>query len=294
MSPELALVGFRYDENSSFLKGAAQAPPLIRAALFSESSNSWSESGVEVGSGRFHDAGDFGPSPGATMMERVESATAALLEQGYAPISLGGDHAVTYPILRAFARKYPRLSILHFDAHPDLYDEFEGNRLSHACPFARIMEEKLAQRLVQVGIRTATAHQRDQIARFGVEVVEMRDFRDGLSLEFDSPVYITFDIDGLDPSCAPGVSHREPGGLTTRQAVDVIQRLRGTVVGADVVEFNPAMDSSGMTAMVCGKLVKEIAGRMVAWSEGHPLSGGRGWGLRRSPLTLMAGMEGCG
>jgi arginase len=262
-TPRLALVGFRYDENSSFLKGAAQAPPLIRAALFSESSNSWSESGVEVGFGRFYDAGDFGPAPGVTMLERVETATAALLEQGYGPISLGGDHAVTYPILRAFARKYPRLSILHFDAHPDLYDEFEGNRLSHACPFARIMEEKLAQRLVQVGIRTVNAHQRDQIARFGVEVVEMREFRDGLALEFDSPVYITFDIDGLDPSCAPGVSHREPGGLTTRQALDVIQRVRGPIVGADVVEFNPAMDSSGMTAMVCGKLVKEIAGRML-------------------------------
>jgi arginase len=260
---KLALVGFRYDENSSFLRGAAQAPPLIRAALFSESSNSGSEAGVEVGAGRFYDAGDFGPAPGATMMDRVETATATLLDQGYSPIALGGDHAITYPILRAFAGKYPRLSILHFDAHPDLYDEFEGNRLSHACPFARIMEEKLAQRLVQVGIRTMTGHQRDQVARFGVEVVAMRDFRDGLALEFDSPVYVTFDLDGLDPSCAPGVSHREPGGLTTRQALDVIGRVRAPIVGADVVEFNPAMDSSGMTAMVCGKLVKEIAGQML-------------------------------
>ncbi len=94
-------------------------------------------------------------------------------------------------------------------------------------------------------------------------MIEMKDFRDDLALEFDGPVYVTFDLDGLDPSCAPGVSHREPGGLTTRQAVDVIRRLRGMVVGADVVEFNPRMDSSGMTAMVAAKLVKEIAARIA-------------------------------
>jgi arginase family enzyme len=126
------------------------------------------------------------------------------------------------------------------------------------------MEEGLARRLVQVGIRTANDHQRKQAARFSVEMIEMKDFRDGLALAFDEPVYVTFDMDGLDPAFAPGVSHREPGGLSTRQAVDVIQRLRGEVVGGDVVEFNPRMDSSGMTAMVAAKLVKEIAARIAA------------------------------
>lgn len=92
------------------------------------------------------------------MRQRIEAAIADLLARGFSPISLGGDHAVTYPILRAFARRYPRLSILHFDAHPDLYDEFQGNRYSHACPLARIMEEGLAQRLVQAGIRTINRH----------------------------------------------------------------------------------------------------------------------------------------
>jgi agmatinase len=261
--PKLALVGFRSDENSSFLRGAADAPPLIRQALASESSNFWSENGREVGPGSFFDAGDFGPGPGVDMLARIESAVAALLDQGYAPICLGGDHAITVPIVRAFAKKLPRLSILHFDAHPDIYDEFQGNRYSHACPFARIMEERLVQRLVQVGIRTATAHQREQAARFGVEMIEMRKFREGLALPFETPVYISFDIDGLDPAFAPGVSHREPGGLSTRQALDVIAQIRAPIVGADVVEFNPRMDSSGMTAMVCAKLVKEIGGRML-------------------------------
>jgi arginase len=91
----------------------------------------------------------------------------------------------------------------------------------------------------------------------------MKDFRDDLRLEFDTPVYISFDIDGLDPAFAPGVSHREPGGLSTRQALNVIQRLKAEVVGADVVEFNPRMDSTGVTAMACAKLLKEIAAKML-------------------------------
>jgi agmatinase len=259
----LALVGFRSDSNSSYLRGAAEAPPLIREALFCESSNSWTEAGHELPRAAFYDAGDLGEEAGTDTFARIEAAVAHLLGEGYSPISLGGDHAITYPILRAFAKKHPRLSILHFDAHPDLYDEFAGNRISHACPFARIMEEGLAQKLVQVGIRTANPHQRAQAARFGVELIEMKDFDARRAIEFDGPVYVTFDIDGLDPSCAPGVSHREPGGLTTRQAVDVILRMRGEVVGGDVVEFNPRMDSSGMTAMVAGKLVKEIAARIA-------------------------------
>ncbi|MGH9369818.1 MAG: arginase family protein [Thermoanaerobaculia bacterium] len=169
--------------------------------------------------------------------------------------------------MRAFARRFPRLSILHFDAHPDLYDEFQGDRFSHACPFARIMEEGLVQRLVQVGIRTVNRHQREQAARFRVETIEMRDFRDDLAIAFDSPVYITFDMDGLDPAYAPGVSHREPGGLSTRQAVDLIHRIRAPIVGADVVEFNPSQDPSGVTAMVCGKLLKEIAAQMLETAD---------------------------
>jgi hypothetical protein len=89
------------------------------------------------------------------------------------------------------------------------------------------MEQKLVQRLVQVGIRTFTAHQREQVRKFGVESIEMHQLTDRLQLQFDSPVYISFDIDALDPAFAPGVSHREPGGMSTRQAIDLIQRLKG-------------------------------------------------------------------
>lgn len=261
---KLALIGFRYDENSSFMKGAADAPPQIRAALRSDASNLWSESGIDLGlEGTFFDAGDVEPLPGTDMFLLIENSVWTLLNDDLMPISLGGDHSITYPIVKALARKYPRLSVLHFDAHPDLYDELQGNRHSHACPFARIMEEQLVQRLVQVGVRTVNGHQKQQAQRFGVEMIEMRNWRDDLSLAFDSPLYISLDMDALDPAFAPGVSHREPGGLSTRQVIDLIRRLNAKVVGADIVEFNPRMDPVQMTGTVCAKLLKEIAAKML-------------------------------
>ncbi len=267
MSVRPVLLGIPWDENSSYLRGAAAAPPRIREAFHAESSNPWAETGIELTDANLADAGDIEPASGSAMRERIESAVAGELARGRAPLSLGGDHAVTYPILRAFARAHPRLSILHFDAHPDLYDEFQGNRFSHACPFARILEEGLAQRLVQVGLRTVNRHQREQAARFGfgvVEMVEMRHWRDDFDPRLEGPVYVTVDLDGLDPAFAPGVSHREPGGLTTRQVLDLIHRIGAPVVGADVVEYNPSQDVAGLTAMVAGRIVKELAAQMLA------------------------------
>ncbi|HET6980389.1 MAG TPA: agmatinase [Pyrinomonadaceae bacterium] len=261
---KLAIIGIRYDENSSFTKGAADAPPQIRAALRSDAWNLTTENGTDLSDDSvFFDAGDIEPVTGGDMMTLIENSIHTLIADGLTPISLGGDHSITYPIVRAFARKYKDLSILHFDAHPDIYDNFQGNRNSHASPFARIMEENLVNRLVQVGIRTFTAHQRDQVKKFAVESIEMRDVTPDLQLEFDSPVYISFDVDALDPAFAPGVSHREPGGLSTRQAIDIIQRLKGKVVGADIVEFNPRMDPLHVTGTVCAKLFKEIAAKML-------------------------------
>jgi arginase len=262
---KLALIGFRYDENSSFMKGAAEAPPQIRAALRSDASNMWSESGIDLGiESMFFDAGDIEPVSGMEMFTLIQDSIHTLMSDNLAPISLGGDHSITYPIVKAVNKEYENLNILHFDAHPDLYEDFFGNRYSHASPFARIMEERLAERLVQVGIRTANQHQREQAKRYDVELLEMRRLPAEINLEFDGPLYISFDIDALDPAFAPGVSHREPGGLSTRQAIDVIQRLKApVVVGADIVEFNPRMDPLQTTAGVCAKLLKEIAARMV-------------------------------
>lgn len=261
---QLALLGIRYDAASSFLRGAADAPPRIREALRSDAANLWTESGIDLGAeGLLLDAGDITPQPGENPVAAIEQATARVLERGLPLLALGGDHSITYPVVRALRRRHPRLAILHFDAHPDLYDEFEGDRFSHACPFARIMEEGLAERLVQVGIRAATGHQREQAARFGVEVVPMGEWRDDLPLAFDVPLYISFDLDALDPAFAPGVSHPEPGGFSTRQVIDALRRLDARVVGADMVEYNPARDPLGPTAVVAAKLLKEIAAKLL-------------------------------
>ncbi len=262
---KLALLGIPLDDNSSFMKGAALAPPVIRQALHSDSANYWSETGVDLGKREiFYDAGDLQfASPASAFME-IERTVAELLEYSLPIIALGGDHSITYPILKAFRKKYARLSILHFDAHPDLYDELLGNRFSHASPFARIMEEQLADRLVQIGIRTLTAHQRAQAEKFGVEVHEMKDWRGFIELKFDTPVYITIDLDGLDPAFAPGVSHHEPGGLSTREVLNQIHAINAPVVGADIVEFNPTREVMNMTAMTCAKLLKEVAAKMLS------------------------------
>jgi agmatinase len=175
----------------------------------------------------------------------------------------GGDHSITFPILQGLHPSHSDITILHFDAHPDLYDEFKGNRFSHACPFARIMENKLASRLIQVGIRTLNVHQREQAQRFGVEVHEMRNWKGPEQLKLSGPLYISIDIDALDPAFAPGVSHLEPGGMSVRQVLDVIHSIKVPIIGADIVEYNPSRDIHGMTAMVAIKLYKELCGKML-------------------------------
>jgi len=258
------LLGIPFDANSSYLRGAAKAPPLIRKAFRCDSSNMWSETGVDLSvPGSFADAGDIKFPKGKKPFEAIERAVSGLLEKGQRPVCLGGDHSVTYPIVRAFSKKYFDLTIIHFDAHPDLYDVLDGSRLSHACPFARIMEEGCAKRLIQVGIRTLNAHQKEQAQRFGVEIVEMRALPAFSKLSVGGPVYITFDIDVLDPAFAPGISHREPGGMSVREAIAHLHAIKGGIVGADIVEFNPKQDVSGLTAMVCGRILKEILGRMI-------------------------------
>jgi len=294
----VALLGLPTDEASSYLRGAARAPGAIREALHSPSTNLSTESGLDLElDSRFLDVGDLDLShpsdaenaegeagdesgggeeghdveepQGETTRRRIEKAAATLLEQGARVLALGGDHAVTYPLLRAHAGHHEGLTVVHVDAHPDLYHHFEGDRWSHACVFARVLEADLITRLVQVGIRSMNPVQRRQADRFGVEVMdfprlELRQRRrPGWAPAIQGPVYLSLDMDGLDPSCAPGVSHPEPGGLTTREVIHLIQHLDGPLVGADVVELNPARDVYDLTARTAAKLVKEIAAKML-------------------------------
>ena len=259
---KIQLQGILYDEKSSYLRGPAQAPPLIREAYRSDAFNFFAENGTEIRPEILLDRGDFEISE----YFEIETLTDRHLNKKIPLITLGGDHSVTYPLLKAFHRHYGPVEILHIDAHADLYESFEGDPYSHACPFARIMEDGLASRLVQVGIRTLSAQQRAQARRFGVELLEMRGYKPEQLPKFKGPLYLSLDIDALDPAFAPGISHYEPGGFSTRQVIEIIQNIKAPLVGADIVEYNPIRDQNGITAVVCSKFLKEIASVMLASS----------------------------
>jgi agmatinase len=255
------------DSGSSFMDGPSLAPPLVRAALHCPSTNLSTERGGDLEAfaddGRLVDVGDLVDIHGNDGLQCIRRRAEAIRAGGYRVVAIGGDHAVTLPLVQACADLAPHLTIVHLDAHPDLYDELDGNRYSHACPFARIMEAGGAFRLLQVGIRTCNAHQRQQARRWPVEM-----FPAGSRLDTDFPkvtwpVYLSVDLDVLDPAYAPGVSHHEPGGLTTREVISLIHTLQGTLIGADVVEYNPRQDLNGVTSRVAAKLVKEILGSML-------------------------------
>jgi len=302
-SAGVALLGLPWDAGSSFLRGAAQAPAQVRRALYSDAGNLFSECGRDLGDpAALIDLGDLAltapekidAEAKAGSTGEIEAAVTAVLERGLLPLALGGDHLVTLPVVTAVARARGPLDMLVLDAHPDLYDRFEGSTASHASVSARVMERGLVRRLIQLGIRTLNTHQREQAEHFGVEIVEMRRWSVDALPRLEGPLYLSLDLDVLDPAHAPGVAHREPGGATTRQVLDVIQAIDVPVVGADVVELNPARDlpfagrgtsddgapgdsasgddasnegalhrDSGITARVAAKLVKEVAALML-------------------------------
>ncbi|MBA0866936.1 hypothetical protein Goshw_025850 [Gossypium schwendimanii] len=285
-----SLLGVPLGHNSSFLQGPAFAPPRIREAIWCGSTNSATEEGKELNDPRvLTDVGDVpvqeirdcGVDDDRLMSVISESVKLVMEEDPLRPLVLGGDHSISFPVVRAVSEKLGGpVDILHLDAHPDIYDCFEGNKYSHASSFARIMEGGYARRLLQVGIRSITTEGREQGKRFGVEQYEMRTFsKDCHFLENLVPlilflfslklgegvkgVYISVDVDCLDPAFAPGVSHIEPGGLSFRDVLNILHNLEGNLVAADVVEFNPQRDTvDGMTAMVAAKLVRELAAKM--------------------------------
>lgn len=269
--PAIRLFGLPTDVNSSFERGAAAGPAVIRAALWSHRGNMASELGPEIGTDiALTDDGDLALTENTSEDDAaIRRHVAYVREDGEIPLALGGDHAVSFPLVEAAAACHGPVTILHFDAHPDLYDDFAGNPRSHASPFARICEAGYAKRLVQVGIRTLNRHCREQATRFGVEIVPMAGFTPELVPVLEGPLYISIDLDGLDPSAAPGVAHPEPGGLTVREVLAVLHKQTAPIVGADIVELHPGRDIGDDTAILGAKLVRELAA-LIARNGPHP------------------------
>lgn len=202
----------------------------------------------------------------------IEEAYDEILAADCKPLTLGGDHTISLPILRAMQRKHGPVGIVHVDAHADINDHMFGERIAHGTPFRRAIEEELVdpKRMVQIGLRASgyAADDFDWPRSQGVRVVQAEDcwyqslaplmgeIREQLG---EGPVYLTFDIDGLDPAYAPGTGTPEIGGLTVHQGLEIIRGCRGLdIVGGDLVEVAPAYDASGNTALVAANLMFEM------------------------------------
>ncbi|NER15325.1 agmatinase [Leptobacterium flavescens] len=259
---KISVLGVLYDQKSSFLKGPALAPPLIRNYLHNGASNLYAENGMDIGNASMIvDAGDFSTENYA----EIEAKALELISEESKLFTLGGDHSISYPIIKAHHAVHSEsFDILHIDAHSDLYDQYEGDGFSHACPFARVMEGKLAERLVQVGIRTLNQHQKEQAEKFGVEIIQMKEYELSAIPKFERPIYLSLDMDAIDPAFAPGVSHHEPGGFTSREVIQIIQQIDVPIIGADLVEYNPIRDINGITGALAAKLMKEILSKMLS------------------------------
>jgi arginase len=260
---DFAVLGIPFDQKSSYLQGAAEGPDALRKASTGDAINSFTETGWDLREDALLvDKGNLfleGLDPHAVFIKIEQAVDQILAEKGF-PVIMGGDHSITYPVIKSVKKHYAPLDILHFDAHPDLYESFEGDRYSHACPFARILEDGGIHELIQVGLRAETREQRERAKKYRVKMFPMRELGEIPRLEFTRPLYISFDMDALDPAYAPGVSHHEPGGLSTRQVLHFLHNLKAEIIGMDCVELNPSRDLAGITAAAGVKIMMEVMG----------------------------------
>ena len=205
------------------------------------------------------------------VVEDIEAFYRKIFEAKVIPLSAGGDHSITYPILKAIAKDQP-VGLIHIDAHTDTWDEFQGSKFMHGTPFRRAHEDGLidASRTIQIGIRGAqnTPEGWDYSLEQGMRVVFMEEFtklgvdaviQEALKVAGSGPTYLSFDVDGLDPVYTPGTGTPEIGGITTIEAQALLRGLRGLdFIGGDVVEVAPPFDPSGNTSLVGATLMYEI------------------------------------
>lgn len=262
-NPAYTLLGARWDAASTFRPGTRLGPGQIRAMAASLSPAT--ERGEDlIGLGAV-DAGDLALTTHVEKAEAtIQQATAAIAQAGSAPIVLGGDHAVTVPSFAGVLEAHPGLELLVLDAHPDLYPDYEGDPYSHACVSHRIahLPGMAGSRITQVGVRASNPGQQRQAAALCVETIGPWDL-DGWRYNRPGPVYLSVDIDVLDPAHAPGCGNPVPGGLTSRQLLDLIHRLDCEIVALDVVEVNPLLDVHGSTALAAVRVVTEALGQMA-------------------------------
>lgn len=254
------LVGMPYDGTCSYRPGTRFGPEAVRHASWGLETYS-PLSCRDLDDVAYFDAGElefpFGNRD--ETLRRINRAASEVLSAGKRWMGIGGEHLVTYPVIQAYVEKYPDLGILHFDAHADLRDDYLGEKLSHATVMRRNVELIAPDRLVQIGIRSGPKSEFDWMTQHGTLLAGLDDFERGWIRLKDRPVFITVDLDVLDPSIMSGTGTPEPGGLTFRELTEWFQRFRGlNVVGVDVVELAPHYDPSGVSTIVAAKVIREL------------------------------------
>jgi agmatinase len=267
----LAFAALPCDQSSSIRRGSRVGPERIRLAYDGRVYNATTETGIDL-SGAVSDLGSWKPESG---WEETRAAYAAqameVLARRQTLFVAGGDHGITIPLVAAAEVVGEHLHVVQLDAHPDLYPEYGGDPWSHACVATRILEMEHVASVTQIGIRTLN-HAQSEVARRHpgrLAIVEARDLRAGSILGHgDMPehlrpgarVWLTVDLDVFDPAFAPGVAHPVPGGLTPRQAIELIQESGWDLVGMDVVECLPERDEGDRTAILAARLLHEAMG----------------------------------
>jgi guanidinobutyrase len=271
---DVAFVGVPFDIGTSNRSGARFGPRQIRSESCLIRPYNMATRAAPFDSLQVADIGDVAINTFnlEKSMGIIESAYDNILAEDCKPLTMGGDHTIALPILRSIAKKYGPVGIVHVDAHADINDTMFGERIAHGTPFRRAIEEKLVdpKRMVQIGLR-ATGYEADDFdwpREQGVRVVPaedcwyqslkplMAEVREQLG---KGPVYITFDIDGLDPAYAAGTGTPEIGGLSIHQGLEIIRGCRGLdVIGGDLVEVAPAYDTTGNTALTAANLLFEM------------------------------------
>lgn len=256
-----AYFGIPMDFTASFQPGSRFAPGRVREASYAIETYSLAQD-RDLEDLAIVDAGDVDLPFGnvAESLRRIEETAQTILDQGRRFFALGGEHLVTLPLVRAMVRRYPDLVVVHWDAHADLRDDYLGEALSHATVLRRVSELLREKHLYQFGIRSAT---RDEVA-YARQAVHfhphdvLNPLTECLPELKGRPVYVTIDIDVIDPAFMPGTGTPEPGGISSREALEAVRLLSALdVVGMDLVETMPAYDISQRSAVLAAKLVRE-------------------------------------
>ncbi|AIO39492.1 agmatinase [Burkholderia cenocepacia] len=271
---DVCFVGVPLDLGTSNRSGARFGPRQIRTESVLLRPYNMATRAAPFDSLQVADIGDIATNPYdlKDSVRRIEQAYDEIVANGCRPITLGGDHTIAWPILRALHRKYGKVAVVHVDAHADVNDTMFGEKIAHGTPFRRAVEDGLLQcdKVTQIGLRGTGYHADDfdwcRAQGFTVVQAEqcwntslaplMAQVRERVG---DTPVYLSFDIDGLDPSFAPGTGTPEIGGLSVQQGLEIIRGMKGlNIVGADLVEVSPPYDPTGTTALVGANLAFEM------------------------------------